>query len=125
MSLDVYLTTGPDRIEPCSHCNGTGKINHGPEEVFEANVTHNLNTMAEAAGIYKELWRPDEIGITKARELIEPLREGLAKMLEEPAKYEALNPSNGWGNYEGFLKWVRGYLEACEENPEADVRVSR
>lgn len=27
--------------------------------IFSANITHNLNAMAEAAGIYKHLWRPE------------------------------------------------------------------
>jgi hypothetical protein len=48
------------------------------DEVYTANITHNLNRMAKEAGIYKHLWRPDEIGITLAGELIEPLQSGLA-----------------------------------------------
>lgn len=30
-------------------------------EVFDANITHNLNRMAGAAGIYEALWRPGEL----------------------------------------------------------------
>ena len=30
--------------------------------------------MAKEADIYQHLWRPDEIGITKAAELIPPIR---------------------------------------------------
>ena len=95
------------------------------DEVYSANITHNLNTMAGEAGIYEHLWRPDEIGITKAKELIEPLREGLHKLKIEPEKYKAFNPSNGWGSYEGLVRFVSNYLDACYENPEADVSVSR
>lgn len=29
-------------------------------ELFEANITHNLNKMAKEVGIYEYLWRPDE-----------------------------------------------------------------
>lgn len=32
---------------------------------YHANITHNLGKMAEAAGIYHALWRPDEIGIKR------------------------------------------------------------
>jgi hypothetical protein len=95
------------------------------DEVYSANITHNLNTMAGEAGIYEHLWRPDEINITKAKELIEPLREGLHKLKSEPEKYKAFNPSNGWGSYEGLVRFVSNYLDACYENPEADVSVSR
>lgn len=30
-------------------------------EVYEANITHNLNKMAQEAGIYTALWRPSEL----------------------------------------------------------------
>lgn len=60
MSLDVHLTYGVrERV------------------VYSANITHNLGKMADEASIYYALWRPDEIGITKAGQLIIPLREGL------------------------------------------------
>lgn len=107
MSLDVYLTATR------------------PTQVFEANVTHNLNNMAEAAGIYMHLWRPDEIGFTKAEQLIEPLKNGLVLLKSDPVKFKAFSPSNGWGSYEGLVKFVEEYLNACIANPDADVRVSR
>lgn len=94
-------------------------------EVYSANITHNLGAMADEAGIYKHLWRPDEIGVTKAGQLVEPLRTGLALMKSDPPRFEKHNAKNGWGLYEHFVPWVEKYLAACEENPTADVRVSR
>jgi hypothetical protein len=94
-------------------------------EVYSANITHNLNTMAEAAGIYKHLWRPDEIKVTVARELIEPLTNGLNRLTADPHRFKQLNPPNGWGDYEGLVSFVRAYLDACREFPEATVEVCR
>lgn len=96
-----------------------------PVEVFEANITHNLATMARAAGIYKHLWRPEELGILAARELIEPLRHGIEFMKADPEWFERFNSENGWGTYENFLPWVERYLAACERSPDARVSVSR
>ena len=93
--------------------------------VYRGNITHNLNHMADAAGLYVFLWRPDECGIETAHQLITPLREGLSRLEADPATYEKLNPSNGWGDYDGLLRFVRGYLAACERYPDATVRVSR
>lgn len=107
MSLDVSLT----------------KIM--PTEVFTSNITHNLGNMAEAAGIYKHLWRPEEIGITKAEQLIQPLKDGLAKMKANREEFEKHNPPNGWGLYENFVPWIEEYLAACEAYPDAEVSVSR
>jgi len=107
MSLDVYLTAVR------------------PTEVYSRNITHNLNKMAEAAGIYMHLWRPEEIGIEKAEQLIAPLTEGLEKLKAEPEHYKQFNAPNGWGMYEHFVPFVEDYLEACVGNPDAEVRAHR
>ena len=95
------------------------------DTVFNANITHNLTAMADAAGLYRVLWRPDELGITKACALIEPLRTGLLKLLGDPAGFRALNPSNGWGTYESLVDFVTKYHAACLEHPDAVIGVSR
>jgi hypothetical protein len=107
VSLDVYLTA----VRPTC--------------VFSSNITHNLNRMATEAGIYKHLWRPEEIGITKASQLVEPLRAGLALMKSDPARFRAFSADNGWGTYDQFLPWIEEYLMACEANPDATVEASR
>jgi hypothetical protein len=121
MSLDVTLL-GPEESARCSTCGAAQTVR---PELFEANITHNLNAMAEAAGIYRELWLPDEIGITKARQLIQPLETGLSWLKADPEKFKKYNATNGWGLYEHFVPWVESYLDACKANPDADVKVSR
>lgn len=96
-----------------------------PVEVYDANITHNLGRMAEAAGIYECLWRPEEIGITKAAQMIEPLTAGLKKLKRAPVKYSKLDSPNGWGRYVHFVPFVERYLKACIANPDAEVRASR
>ena len=93
--------------------------------IYDRNITHNLNKMADEAGIYKHLWRPEEIEITKAAQLIEPLREGLSLLLSDPDRFKKFDPENKWGDYDGLVDFVREYLAACEENPNASVSVSR
>ena len=107
MSLNVYLTA----IRPTT--------------VYDANITHNLTAMAGEAGIYPHLWRPEEIGVTKAGQLIDPLRAGLALMQAEPERFKKFDATNGWGLYEHFVPWIEKYLAACIEHPDADVSVSR
>lgn len=108
MSLDVSLE--------CRHCKA---------ENFSANITHNLGDMADAAGIYDALWRPEEIGITEAHQLIEPLTKGIDAMLSDPAKFKEYNDPNGWGTYDVFVPWVQDYLAACEKHPDAVVSADR
>lgn len=97
----------------------------GSNEVYSANITHNLSMMAGKAGIYEHLWRPDEIGITKAGQLVEPLKAGLERLVLDPDKFKEFNPSNGWGDYEGLVTFIRRYLYACEKYPDADVYARR
>jgi hypothetical protein len=113
MSLDVFLEIRRDPDDVFA------------EEVFYANITHNLNRMAMEAGIYKALWRPEEVGFTHARDLIEPLTHGLELLKSDPAKYKALDPDNGWGSYDGCVPWIEKYLKACRDYPDATVAVSR
>ena len=100
-------------------------LNNNDSEVFDYNITHNLNQMADAAGLYESLWRPDENGITHARQLIKLLEEGLSLLQSDPGRFRKFEPSNGWGTYEGLVRFVQKYLAACMEWPGATVHVSR
>ena len=106
MSLDFYL-------------------NQNGEKIYSRNITHNLGTMAKEAGIYKCLWRPEESGITKASQCIEPLKAGLILLVTDPARFKQYNPPNGWGLYEHFVRFVTVVLQACRTYPDADVEVCR
>ena len=95
------------------------------EILYDNNITHNLGQMASEAGIYQHLWRPEELGITKASELIEPLKNGLSDLKARPDHFKKFDSDNGWGAYEDFLPFVESYLNACIENPDARVSASR
>jgi hypothetical protein len=94
-------------------------------EVYSDNITHNLGKMAAEAGIYTHLWKPDSINIIKAKDLINPLTDGLTLLKSDADKFKKLNPPNGWGNYEVFVEFVENYLKACINNPETTIEVSR
>jgi len=93
--------------------------------VYEANITHNLGSMARAAGIYEACWRPEEIGAVKASDIIPILERGFKDMRERPEYYKEFNAKNGWGTYDEFVPWVESYLNACREYPDAIIKVSR
>lgn len=94
-------------------------------DVYEANITHNLAEMAEVAGLYTYLWKPEEMGIAHAKDLIAPLASGLKLLKSAPEKFKALEPANGWGTYENFVSFVEHYLWACIDHPDAEIVVSR
>jgi hypothetical protein len=94
-------------------------------DVYSANITHNLGAMAKEAGLYKAIWRPDEINISEAGSLIAILAKGLTALKRDRERFEKFTPSNGWGDYDGLVEFVTDYLQACIDNPEAIVNVSR
>lgn len=139
MSLDVTLTVPGLRMVRTGtgyfvRENGATVEKDGPgiegkeyitNEVFSRNITHNLAPMAKDAGLYKALWCAEDCGVRHAGQLIPMLKYGLERLKKFPDRFKALNPSNGWGNYEGLVAFVEAYLAACEEYPRAEVSVSR
>lgn len=108
----------PDAIVPVERSTET-------DEVYWANITHNLTAMARAAGLYEALWRPDEAGLKSAEEMIEPLDSGLRLLQSDPDRFRKFNPENGWGTYESLVDFTARYLAACRAHPQAKVQVSR
>lgn len=137
MSLDVDLVYIPDEsFGPASDileekgfliaAQELRRLKDKPKKtVYEANITHNLTTMAEAAGIYQALWRPDEYNYNQAKDIIPLLEAGLVRLKARPKYYERYNAPNGWGLYKNFVPFVEKYLQACKDYPEAYIEVSR
>jgi hypothetical protein len=113
MSLDVTLYS--------NKCDTCGRS----EEVFRANITHNLGAMAEAAGVYEAVWRPDEFAYLKASHILPVLERGSAALQADPERFEQYDAPNGWGTYEQFVPWLKRYAEACKANPDAIVEARR
>lgn len=126
---------------------------HVTEDVFDYNITHNLGGMAQEAGLYDAMWHPANLdpemkariqeryeakdyhgpegafalerSVTiYARDLIQPLKDGLALLQAEPERFKAFNPDNSWGNYEGLVDFAAAYLAACIQYPDAEVHTS-
>jgi len=107
MSLDVHL------------------VLKGEGVVFSSNITHNLNKMAMACGVYYACWRPEEIHCKKAKHILPMLEKGVELLQDYPAFYRTFDSPNGWGLYDNFLPWLIQYTNACKDYPEAKIRVSR
>ena len=111
MSLDIYLQdpTAKNEIEP----------------LYCTNITHNLGKMADKAGIYKALWRPEKIDVKYAKDIIEIVEKGLKDLKARPEYFKQFNSPNKWGIYEHFVPFVTEYLEALKQYPESKIEVSR
>jgi hypothetical protein len=81
--------------------------------------------MADALGIYFIIWRPDENGIIKAKELTKELGLAIDELFDKPHKYKKLECENGWGTVFEFVRFLTEYLGACLMFPDANIKVSR
>lgn len=95
------------------------------DELYTANITHNMTEMASKAGLYGALWHPEENGWEHAKDLLPTLSSGLKKLYEKPEYFKQFNPENGWGSYELLVEFVEGYMKACIKYPKAVINVSR
>ena len=140
MSLDVTLY----RNYHVSY-DGGKTLEERKEDLYGANITHNLGDMADAAGLYEALWRPhrlkegynipekdydaeykfEEENPVKAHEIISIIEKGLEDMIARPKHYEKFNSKNGWGMYHNFVPWIEEYLQALKEYPESFVECDR
>lgn len=124
MSLDVSVDGKLTKNVDCPHCQKGFEVETS-DFYFSQNITHNLGKMADAAGIYGCVWRPEEHGIETANQLIMPLTEGITLLKSDPERFKAFDSPNGWGTYENFVPWLEKYLEACQTCPKGTISVSR
>jgi hypothetical protein len=108
MSYDVALTIDTGGSEPL--------------QVVECgNYTSNVSPMwAKALG--RSLGDYDGAPCSEAAG---PLAAGVRAMEANPDDYRSMGPSNGWGDYDGALKYLRGIAEACAANPRCAIWISR
>ena len=110
----MYLSNG----RACPTCG------HNPDEFpLDWNYTSNVAPM----------WRkamPETNGLAgmhdmKASAAADVLRRGIAAMEGDPGPYRAMNPENGWGDFDSQLERLKELLGWMERNPEATVGISR
>jgi hypothetical protein len=107
MSYDIWLTIDTGGPEPATVAD-------------VGNMTSNVAPMWRLAGADLA----DFDGKT-AGDCLDALRTAVGDMAAHPAKYEALNPPNGWGDQTGCLRYLMDVLATFELHPLATVVVSR
>lgn len=102
-----------------------------PVSVYSNNITHNLAKMAREVKLvnkvtlYDIMWRPDELEITHAHAIVDYLEEAWHILMSDPDYFKTFDPENGWGSYEGLCNFVYAYKNACWDNMDAELRISR
>lgn len=139
MSLDVTIEFKESRkcnffLEhpySYSYLSDKDKEEFHEEDCWWGNITHDLGEIASHVPIgdttlYYVCWRPEEIGVETAGEILPLLVKGIQYMVEhrkELLKYEF---SKSRGAYNDFMKFLLNYKQACEDNdPECKIYTDR
>jgi hypothetical protein len=65
-----------------------------------------------------------DLNETNAGQSLPTLQRAVTAMEADPEKYQAMNPANGWGDYEGALDYLRKLRDACAAYPNATIHIS-
>jgi len=85
------------------------------------NYTHNTNQMIRKAGFTEWPYDVDGMdGITFTKKL----GDAITSLNDDPDKFTAMNPENGWGDYVGILDILREIHEVAVKFPSATWDVS-
>lgn len=107
MSWDINLYTELD-----------GEIIDIPGTDF--NYTHNINQMIREAGFSD--W-PYEVDGWDAQDLGIALAKSLEELTRDPKRFRAMNPKNGWGDYDTLVPVLQQIRELCAKYPSAKVHM--
>jgi hypothetical protein len=145
MSLDITLLGQKELVRcQCSECGNTHLKKHR-ETLWKGSITHNLNAMVDAVGIYYALWKPFKLLLgcnvpdgdregereyeamfpVYAKDIYGRLSFGLDVLKNNPDYFRMYNSPNGFGTYEDLLKFVSEYVQACEKYMDAEIIVNR
>lgn len=85
------------------------------------NYTYNVSPMYyNSFNLEEGLRGLHQMGCEDA---IKHLNIAINKMESDPEKYRAMNPKNGWGDYEGALNFLKRIRKDCTKHPKAKVGV--
>lgn len=82
--------------------------------------TYNLSPMWRLAGVFEG--SSSELDGMLAAEVGVLATLGVRKAERDPAAFEKLEPANGWGDFDGFVRILNLVAELCTQHPNAIVR---
>ena len=88
-------------------------------DIWGRNHTSNTASMWREAGA--DLTEMDGMDAATASYV---LTQAIKEIASRPSKYRAMEPENGWGTYDSCLGFLREIRDACDEHPNAALRVS-
>ena len=93
---------------------------HDPYVHIVSGCTYNLTPMWAKAIPFLQVTQ-DFDGL-EARHVLPDLLVGMSDIIQNMDAYKALNPDNGWGDFDGFFTVYTSVLKTCAEYPGGILR---
>ena len=99
-------------------------------------ITHNLNNVVSELGLllglpyYEVIWIPDELfGLKNGKVPVSLVLGVLPNLIKDLLEFEYCLtdylPSNGYGTFEGLIRFLCNYLKECYTHQEAYIYCCR
>lgn len=87
------------------------------------------NMTSNVAGMWR-LASPDTDGLAglhgmMAEKAVQPLSQAVLRMRADPEAYVPMEPSNGWGSYQGAMDFMDRILKACRKHPALTIYIDK
>jgi hypothetical protein len=112
MSYDIWLTTTVDT---------------GAPEPLSITVVEVGNMTSNVSGMWRKALGHSlgDLDGRTAGDCTAALEQAVTAMDQDPEPYMAMEPANGWGSYDGALRYLRTLATGCAEHPKTVIRISR
>jgi hypothetical protein len=101
----------------------TGNGESLEEEI--GNYTYNCSAMLTKAlvAVGKEQISLSDMHGWDVSKVAFYLKDALQYMRENRKEFIAMNPDNGWGDFESWLEFLSKIYETCLKHPKCDLRI--
>jgi hypothetical protein len=107
--ISLYLNVDTGGAEPLEVCVAeVGNYTSNVARMWGDALGHSLGDLKDK----------------NAGDSLPALTAAVDRMLANPDHYRAMEPSNGWGDYDGALSYLRGLRDACLVHPKAVIHIS-
>ena len=111
MSYDVWIVRELDGVEHMVAECGNYTSNVSPMWTLALGTCNSLGTTIDLHPVTDDL--------------LPHLQRAITAMTDDPSPFVDLNPENGWGDYDGALRYLQRIAHDCRLHPGARVVVSR
>lgn len=100
-------------------------VDSGGAEPIEMTVADIGNYTSNVAFIWSDALGHSlgDLKEKNAGDSLPALAAAVDKLLADPEAYRAMEPSNGWGDYDGAVAYLAALRDACAAHPKASIHI--